>query len=137
MSNHANSSAANSSAISCHWVMIEEHWHATIDGGPMLRIDSSKYPGQCVVHSLQLLTDRGWCGLHSIMTHVVANDDNAPDVNRDGATADLKAYAAFLYQGRVQTPLSTSELGYPDACLRQSRHGIRSYAAAGNDATKS
>lgn len=129
MSTNANSSAANSSAASCPWTMIEGFLHATIDGGTMLRIDDNWPDGKCIDNILQLLTDGGWKNLHRITIRMGASYGTASEVDREGAIADLKAYAAFLYQGRLQKPIAVAELGHPEAGRRHFPHGIRSYAA--------
>lgn len=128
MSTNANSSAANSSDTSCPWTMVEGFLHATIDGGTMLRIDDNWPDGKCIDNILQLLTDSGWKNLHRITIRMGATYGTASEVDRQGAIADLKAYASFLYQGRLKKPIAASELGHPEAGRRHFPHGIRSYA---------
>ena len=137
MSNNANSSAANSSDTSCPWTLIEGFLHATIDGGTMLRIDANWHQGQCLDCRLELLTDNGWRWLYSISIRKAGPNYTVLDVDREGAIADLKAYATFLYQGRLKKPSAASELGHPEAGRRHFPHGIRSYAADTTTPTKS
>lgn len=137
MSTNANSSAANSSDTSCPWTLIEGFLHATIDGGTMLRIDDNWPNGKCIDNILQLLTDGGWKNLHRIPIRMGASYGTASEVDRQGAIADLKAYATFLYQGRLKKPIAAAELGHPEAGLRHFPHGIRSYATDTMTPTKS
>lgn len=137
MSTNANSSAANSSDTSCTWTLLEGFLHATIDGGTMLRIDDTWHDGKCIDYVLQLLADGGWENLHRITIRMGASYGTAAEIDHNGAIADLKAYAAFLYQGRLKKPIAAAELGHSEAGLRHFPHGVRSYATDTTTATKS
>lgn len=114
------------------WLRHEGHLHAAIDGGTMLRIRNNRCMSGALEHDLCILTDRGWQTLHVITTsHAQAERwQIVKKKNEAGATNDLKAYAAFLYQGRLKRPTAAVKLhgrelsssgGEPDK--------IRSYAA--------
>lgn len=93
------------------WLRHEGHLHAAIDGGTMLRIRNNRSLGGVLEHDLCILTDRGWQTLHVITTPQVQGKYWQIDKkNEAGATNDLKAYAAFLYQGRLKRPIAAVKL---------------------------
>ncbi len=113
------------------WLRHEGHLHAAIDGGTMLRIRNSRFIGGVYEHDLSLLTDRGWQTLHIITTPQVQEKRwQIGKENEAGATNDLKAYAAFLYQGRLKRPTAAVKLHGRRLSSSGGEPGkIRSYAA--------
>lgn len=107
--------------------MLEGFLHASIEGGTILRIDQTRLYGNCIEHHLQLLGGEGWMNVHTITTRMLKDHHTSSIADIVGANADLRAYAAFLYQGRLRKPLSASELGHPEADLHSFPPGIRSY----------
>ncbi|PPD25046.1 MAG: hypothetical protein CTY21_14395 [Methylomonas sp.] len=111
-----NTQTCHTPAADQTWAEMDGYPHAAIEGGTMLRIRTNLDAYQGVYrsrgHELNLLTDRGWVTLNQITTHLVQGPN---DTDRAGATAELKAYAAFLYQGRLKRPISAADLGHPQA----------------------
>lgn len=111
------------------WIRHEGKLHAAIDGGTMLRIRNNRSLSGVLEHDLCILTDRGWQILHVITTPQVQGKCWQIDKkNEAGATNDLKAYAAFLYQGRLKRPIAAVKLhGRPLSSSPEKCDRVRSY----------
>ncbi len=110
------------------WIELEGCLHAAIEGGTMLRISNRETVGSSVRNTLSILTDGGWNWLHTITTPQQPNSHTSSPEVEAAATACLKAYAAFLYQGRLKAPIPAEEvLGHPLPNPGRAVCGLRIY----------